>query len=159
MEAEVGGSKIPFRHLIGLLTTVPGVSAVAAPAILSETGADMSRFQTAGHLVAWPGLCAGQNESAGKRKSSPLRKGTPWLKTMLVQCAWAPKRTKNSYYRAQVLPLEAKRGPPKAICAVAASILTAIYHILKNGEPRPRAFHCLIESEGVPVWAVCDSRC
>jgi transposase len=133
MEAEVDGSKLPFRHLIGLLTTIPGVSAVAAPAILSEIGADMTRFQTAGHLVAWAGLCPGQNESAGKRKSSRLRKGAPWLKTMLVQCAWAAKRTKNSYYRAQFFRLQAKRGPQKAICAVAASILAAIYHILKDG--------------------------
>src|SRR5438445_699635 len=133
MEAEVNGSKTPFRHLIGLLTTIPGVSAVAGPAILSEIGADMSRFQTAGHLIAWVGLCPGQNESAGKRKSSRLRKGAPWLKTMLVQCAWAAKRTKNSYYRAQFFRLQARRGPQKAICAVAASILTAIYHILKDG--------------------------
>ena len=132
MEAKTGG-KTPFRDLIGLLTTIPGVSAVAAPAILSEIGADMSRFPTAGHLVAWAGLCAGQNESAGKRKSSRLRKGAPWLKTMLVQCAWAAKRKKDSYYRAQFFRLQAKRGPQKAICAVAASILTAIYHILKDG--------------------------
>ena len=133
MEAETEGSRTPFRTLIELLTTIPGVSAVAAPAILSEIGADMSRFPTAGHLVAWAGLCPGQNESAGKRKSSRLRKGAPWLKTMLVQCAWAAKRTKDSYYRAQFFRLQARRGPQKAICAVAASILTAIYHILKEG--------------------------
>jgi transposase len=132
MEAKEG-NRPPFRTLIGLLTTIPGVSAVAAPAILSEIGPDMSRFPTAGHLVAWAGLCPGQNESAGKRKSSRLRKGAPWLKTMLVQCAWAAKRTKDSYYRAQFFRLQAKRGPQKAICAVAASILTAIYHIIKDG--------------------------
>jgi transposase len=119
--------------LIELLTTIPGVSAVAAPAILSEIGPDMSRFPTPGHLVAWAGLCPGQNESAGKRKSSRLRKGAPWLKTMLVQCAWAAKRAKDSYYRAQFFRLQNRRGPQKAICAVAASILTAIYHILKHG--------------------------
>src|SRR5437660_2538225 len=132
MEARTAG-KTPFRALIGLLTTIPGVSAVAAPAILSEIGPDMSRFPTAGHLVAWAGLCPGQNESAGKRKSSRLRKGAPWLKTMLVQCAWAAKRTKDSYYRVQFFRLQAKHAPQKAICAVAASLLTAIYHILKDG--------------------------
>ncbi len=95
----------------------------------------MSRFPTAGHLVAWAGLCPGQNESAGKRKSTRLRKGAPWLKTMLVQCAWAAKRSKNSYYRAQYLRLSGRRGRQKAICAVAASILTAIYHMLKSGAP------------------------
>jgi transposase len=132
MAAKTAG-KTPFRALIGLLTTIPGVSAIAAPAILSEIGPDMNRFPTAGHLVAWAGLCPGQNESAGKRKPARLRKGAPWLKTMLVQCAWAAKRTKDSYYRTQFFRLQARRGPQKAICAVAASILTAIYHILKDG--------------------------
>src|SRR5207302_10365880 len=125
--------KIPFRALTGLLTTIPGVSAVAAPAILSEIGPDMSRFPTAGHLVAWAGLCPGQNESAGKRKSSRLRKGAPWLKTMLVQCAWAAKRKKGSYYQAQFFRPQSRRGPQKAIGAVAASLLTALYHMVKNG--------------------------
>ena len=133
MEAPAEGGGTPFRALIELVTTIPGVNTVAAPSILSEIGADMSRFPTAGHLVAWAGLCPGHNESAGKRKSSRLRKGAPWLKTMLVQCAWAAKRKKDSYYRAQFFRLQSKRGPQKAICAVAASILTAIYHILKNG--------------------------
>ena len=131
MDAKAG--KAPFRTFIELLSTIPGVSAVAAPAILSEIGCDMSRFPTAGHLVAWAGLCPGQNESAGKRKPVRLRKGAPWLKTMLVQCAWAAKRKKDSYYKAQFFRLQAKRGPQKAICAVAASILTAIYHLLKDG--------------------------
>jgi transposase len=122
-----------FRDLIRLLVTIPGVSGLSAVTILSEIGRDMSRFPSAGHLVAWAGLCPGQNESAGKRRRSRLRKGAPWLKTMLVQCAWAAKRAKDSYYRAQFFRLQAKRGPQKAICAVAASILTAIYHMLKNG--------------------------
>lgn len=122
-----------FRDLIRLLVTIPGVSRLSALTVLSEIGRDMSRFATAGHLVAWAGLCPGQNESAGKRRHSRLRKGAPWLKTMLVQCAWAAKRAKDSYYRAQFFRLQAKRGPQKAICAVAASILTAIYHMLKNG--------------------------
>jgi transposase len=133
MDTKVGAGKAPFRTSIELVSTVPGISTVAAPAILSEIGCDMSRFATAGHLVSWSGLCSGQNESAGKRKSSRLRKGAPWLKTMLVQCAWAAKRKKDSYYRAQFFRLQNKRGPQKAICAVAASILTAVYHILKDG--------------------------
>lgn len=132
-DMQAGAGQPPFRALIKLLTTIPGVSTVAAPAILSEIGPDMCRFPTAGHLLAWAGLCPGQNESAGKRKSSRLRKGAPWLKTMLVQCAWAAKRKKDSYYRAQFFRLQGRRGPQKAICAVAASILTAIYHILKDG--------------------------
>jgi len=83
--------------------------------------------------VAWAGLCPGQNESAGKRKSTRLRKGCVWLKTMLVQCAWAAKRKKDSYYMAQFYRLQSRCGPQKAICAVAASILTAIFHMLKSG--------------------------
>jgi len=133
MDAQIGAGKVPFRALIELLDTAPGVSTVAAPAILSEIGSDMSRFPTAGHCLAWAGMCPGHDESAGKRKSSRLRKGAPWLKTMLVQCAWAAKRKKGSYYRAQFYRLQSKRGPQKAICAVAASLLTAIYHMLKYG--------------------------
>lgn len=133
LDKEVPTGEAPFRELIGLVCTVPGISTVSATAILSEIGRDMSRFPTAGHLVAWAGLCPGQNESAGKRKSTRLRKGAPWLKTMLVQCAWAAKRKKDSYYRAQFFRLQSKRGPQKAACAVAASLLTAIYHIIKNG--------------------------
>jgi transposase len=127
--------KAGFRALIGLLVTIPGVSRLSALTIISEIGPDMSRFATAGHLVAWAGLCPGQNESAGKRRRGRLRKGAPWLKTMLVQCAWAAKRAKASYYRAQFFRLQARRGPQKAICAVAASILTTIYHMLKDGVP------------------------
>ena len=135
MDAQIESDTPPFRELMDLLSTAPGISTVAAPAILSEIGADMSRFPTAGHLVSWVGLCPGHNESAGKRKASRLRKGAPWLKTMLVQCAWAAKRKKGSYYRAQFFRVQSKRGPQKAICAVAASLLTAIYHMLKYGIP------------------------
>ena len=130
---EVKTGRAPFRPLIALLCTIPGISALAARSILAEIGPDMSRFPTAGHLVSWAGLCPGQNESAGKRKSSRLRKGAPWLKTMLVQCAWAASRKKDSYYKAQFWRLRARRGPKKAICAVAAAILTAIYHMLRDG--------------------------
>jgi transposase len=133
LDNKVEAGKAPFRSLIALLCTIPGVSGLAATTILAEIGRDMSRFPTAGHLVAWSGLCPGQNESAGKRKSTRLRKGAPWLKTMLVQCAWAAKRKKDSYYRAQFFRLQSRRGPQKAICAVAASLLTAIYHMLKDG--------------------------
>jgi transposase len=133
MDEEAKAGQAPFRSLIDLLCTIPGVSTLGAMIILSEIGRDMSRFPTAGHLLAWAGLCPGQNESAGKRKSSRLRKGAPWLKTLLVQCAWAASRKKDSYYKAQFNRLRGKHGPKKAICAVAASMLTAIYHMLKDG--------------------------
>jgi transposase len=131
-EAEKAGHAT-FRAMIRLLCGIPGISVLAAIGILAEIGLDMGRFPTAGHMVSWSGLCPGQNESAGKRKSTRLRKGAPWLKTLLVQCAWAAKNQKNSYFRAQFHRLKAKRGPQKAICAVAASLLTTIYHMLKTG--------------------------
>lgn len=133
MDEEVEAGQAPFRALIALLCTIPGVARLAAQVILAEIGRDMSRFPTAGHLLSWAGFCPGHNESAGKRKSSRLRKGAPWLKTLLVQCAWAASRKKNSYYKAQFQRLKGRRGPQKAICAVAASMLTAIYHMLANG--------------------------
>ncbi len=131
MEAAAG--QATFRALILLLCTIPGIGPLAAVTILAEIDCDMSRFPTAGHLLSWAGLCPGHNESAGKRKSSRLRKGDPWLKTIMVQCAWAASRKKDSYYKAQFHRLRAKRGPKKAICAVAASMLTAIYHMLRDG--------------------------
>ena len=133
MDAAVQSGQATFRALIDLLCTIPGVAALSATIILSEIGRDMSRFVTAGHLVAWAGLCPNQNESAGKRKRSRLRKGAPWLKTTLVQCAVAAIKKKNSYYKAQFYRLCSRRGPKIAFCAVAASILTAIYHMLKDG--------------------------
>jgi transposase len=93
----------------------------------------MDRFATAAHLRSWAGLCPRNDESAGKRRSTRLRRGAPWLKAMLIQCAWAAARTKATYLPAQFVRLRGRRGPKKAICAVAASILTAVYHMLKDG--------------------------
>jgi len=133
IDKEVEGNLEPFRAAIELLTAIPGVSQLSARVILSEIGLDMSRFETAGHLVSWAGLCPRNDESAGKRRSTRLRKGAPWLKTILVQCGWAAMRTKGSYFQAQYYRLRSRRGARKAICAVAASILTTVYHMLKNG--------------------------
>ena len=94
----------------------------------------MSRFPTAGHLISWAGLCPKNDESAGKRRSTRMRKGAPWLKTTLVQCAWAASRKKASYLQAQFHRLRARRGAKKAIGALAASILTSVYHMLISGE-------------------------
>jgi transposase len=133
IDEEVSANAAPFRAAIELLSTIPGISRLAAEVMVSEIGIDMSRFATAGHLVSWAGLCPRNDESAGKRRSTRMRMGAPWLKTSLIQCAWAAARTKNSYLQAQYLRLRSRRGPKKAIGAVAASILTAAYHMLKNG--------------------------
>ncbi len=133
VEARVGETLQPFHDLAELLTTMPGVSDTVAHVIVSEIGVDMSRFPTAAHLISWAGLCPRSDESAGKRRSTRIRKGAPWLKTVLVQAAWAAARTKDSYLRAQFLRLKSRRGPMKAIVAVAASMLTAAYHMLRDG--------------------------
>jgi transposase len=133
IDAEVDRDLDPFRQAVRLLRTIPGVSDLTAQVIISEIGTDMSRFPTAGHLISWAGLCPRNDESAGKRRSTRLRKGAPWLKTTLVQCAWAASHKKESYLQSQFQRLRHRRGPKKAICAVAASILTAAYHMLRDG--------------------------
>src|SRR5271157_5003643 len=133
IDKEVDGNVEPFRVAIEMLTTIPGVSTLAAEVMVSEIGIDMSRFKTEGHLISWAGLCPKNDESAGKRRSNRMKKGAPWLKTTLIQCAWAASRKKNSYLQAQYLRIRSRRGPKKAIGAVAASILTAAYHMLKDG--------------------------
>jgi transposase len=142
IDAEVDAHLDSFRAAVRQLSTIPGVSALSAQVIVAEIGTDMSRFPSAGHLLSWAGLCPRNDESAGKRRSTRLRKGAPWLKATLIQCAWASTRKKTGYLKAQFLRLRARRGAKKAICAVAASMLTAAYHMLKDGtdydDLRPR---------------------
>lgn len=133
VDAEVGTALNPFHAEVARLTTIPGVRDIAAQVILSEIGADMSRFPTSGHLLSWAGLCPRNDESAGKRRSNRVRDGAKWLKTTLVQAAWAATGVKTSYLRAQFLRIKSRRGPKKAILAVAASILTAAYIMLRDG--------------------------
>jgi transposase len=133
IDREVNDSLEPFRTSVQLLSTIPGISQLSAAVITAEIGIDMSRFPTDGHLISWAGLCPKNDESAGKRRSTRMRKGAPWLKTMLIQCAWAATRKKGSYLQAQFHRLRSRRGAKKAIGAVAASILTAAYHMLSNG--------------------------
>lgn len=125
----------PFRSRVELLKTVPGIQETTARIILAEIGFDLERFSTAGHLVSWAGLCPGSDVSAGKRRSNRLRKGNPWLRTALVQAAWAATRKKDSYLRALFQRLRARHGAKKAIVAVAASMLTSIYFMLRRQEP------------------------
>lgn len=133
IDREVEAGIAPFRTAIEQISTIPGVKDLSARAILSEIGIDMTRFASDAHLISWACICPRNDESAGKRRSSRIRKGAPWLKTTLVQCAWAAARTKGSYLQAQFHRIRARRGAKKAIVAVAASILTAIYHMLKDG--------------------------
>jgi transposase len=132
IDKEVAANVEPFRTAIQILSTIPGISQLSAEVIVGEIGIDMGR-PSQGHLISWAGLCPKNDESAGKRRSTRMRKGAPWLKTTLIQCAWAAARTKGSYLQAQFQRLRSRRGTKKAIGAVAASILTAAYHMLKNG--------------------------
>jgi len=133
VDARVGKTLAPIKDSARLLTTLPGVSELTAQVMVAEIGVDMGRVATAAHLISWAGLCPRNDESAGKRRSTRVRKGAPWLKTALVTAAWAAVRVKGSYLQAQFLRLKGRRGAKKAILAVAASMLTAAYHMLKNG--------------------------
>ena len=133
IDREVDAKIEPFHVAASMLTTIPGVSDLSARVIIAEIGHDMSRFPTQSHLISWAGLCPKNDESAGKRRSTRMRKGAPWLKTTLIQCAWAAARKNGSYLQAQFHRLRARRGAKKAIGAVAASILNAAFHMLRDG--------------------------
>lgn len=132
LERQAAEQLEPFRGIIERLQTIPGVSQRTAEVIVAEIGADMSRFPTAEHLVSWAGLSPRQDESAGKRRSSRTRKGG-WLKTALVQSAWTVVRTRNGHLYGKYARIKARRGGKKAVVAVAASILTAAYHMIQRG--------------------------
>jgi transposase len=125
----------PFRDIVDWLMEVPGLSEVGVPGLLAEIGVDMTKFKTHRHIVSWARVCPRLDESAGKIHSRRTQRGAVWIKTLLVQAAWAAIRAKNSYLRAQFLRLRARRGAKKAIMAVAASILVAAYYIIRDRKP------------------------
>lgn len=114
---------------------MPGIGKRSAETILAEIGIDMSRFPSAAHLASWSGLCPGNNESAGKRKSGKTNKGNKYLKTTLIQCAKSASKNKDSFFHAQYQRLVVRRGANRATVAVAHSMLIAIYNMLKNNVP------------------------
>jgi transposase len=103
VETQVEGILGPFQTTVEQVMSVPGIKNLRAQVIISEIGTDMSRFPSDQHLISWAGICPRNDESAGKRRSNRLRKGAPWLKTALVQCAWAAKNKKDSYLQAHLL--------------------------------------------------------
>jgi transposase len=135
LDASAGKLLAPIQERAALLTTMPGVSDIVAQVIVAEIGVDMSRFPSAAHLVSWAGLCPRNDESAGKRRSTRVRKSGTWLKTTLVTAAWAAAHKKDCYLKAQFLRIKSRRGAKKAILAVAASMLTACYYMLRDGSP------------------------
>lgn len=135
IDAEVGERLEPFRNATDLLVTMPGIGEVVAQSIVSEIGTDMSRFPSASHLVSWAALCPGNDQSAGKHRSRRTRKGPVWIKTMLVQAAWAAVRRRDTYLNALFHRIKRRGGAKKAIVAVASSMLRAAYYMLRDGTP------------------------
>jgi transposase len=123
----------PFAEAAERLTTIPGVEQRAAEVIVAEIGTDMDQFPTAEHLASWAGMCPGNNESAGKRKSGKTTKGSRWLRQVLTQAAWAASHTKDTYLAAQYKRLAGRRGKKRALVAVGHTLLVIIYHLLKGG--------------------------
>jgi transposase len=134
VDAESARLLAPSSSDIALLDQIPGLDAEAAAAILAETTSDMSVFPSADSLAAWAGLSPGSEQSAGKSKAAPVRKGNKYLRTMLVQCAWTAVRTKGTFWKRKFAQL-ARFGPKKAVVAIARKMLVAIYYILRDRVP------------------------
>jgi transposase len=132
--AEVAERLRPYERALAWLDSIPGVGRLTAEVILAEVGLDLSRFPTAGHLASWAGLCPGQDESAGKRRSGRTRPGNPWLRGALVEAAQGAARTRGTYLQAQYRRLATRRGAKKAAVAVGHSILVIAYHLLTRRE-------------------------
>jgi transposase len=124
---------VPFATAMEKVVEVPGIEERSAQNILSEIGVDMKVFPTEHHLSSWAGMCPGQRESGGKRGSGRTRKGNQWLRTTLVQVAWAASHTKDTYLSAFYRRLVGRRGKKRALVALGHAILVIVYHILKDG--------------------------
>jgi len=133
IEQEVAERLGPFQSEVARLCTIPGVDRVTAWGLLAEIGLSMKQFPDAQHLASWAGLCPGSHESAGKRKSGKIRKGSLWLRRCLCQGAWAVSTKKNNYLSALYRRLAARRGTKRATIAVAHNLLVIAYYILRDG--------------------------
>lgn len=123
----------PFRGARDLIVTIPGISTGVAEVVIAETGADMTRFPSAGHLASWAGTCPGSNESAGRVKSTHTRPGNPYLKGALGIAAMSAARSNGTYFSAKYRRIASRRGPLKAIVAVEHAMLIAIWNMLNTG--------------------------
>jgi len=135
MDDIVKGEMLKYEEAIAELDKIPGIAERSAQTIIAEIGTDMSRFPTASHLASWCGLSPGNNESAGKRKSSKTCKGNKTLKSALIQCAQAAVKKKETFFRAQYDKLVVRRGKNRAKVAVAHSMIISIWHMLKKNIP------------------------
>jgi transposase len=135
LTAEIDRRLGPFEPTLALLDTIPGIDRTGATILVAETGADMARFPTEGHLCSWAALCPGQNESAGKRRTGKTRKGNRYLRGTLIQCALAATRKNGSALQARYHRVKSHRGHKKAIVAVAHQLLTIAYFVMRDGVP------------------------
>jgi transposase len=125
----------PWQPDQTLAVTIPGINETSSAAVLAESGTDMSLFPSQKHLTAWAGIAPGSEESAGKAKPAPTRKGNKYLRTVLVQCAWSAVRMKEGFWPLVFRRLRARLGPKKAIVAIARKMLVALFHILHDRVP------------------------
>lgn len=133
IETALEEAMAPFSLHIEQLTSIYGINTTASCAIIAEIGTDMSYFKTAEHICSWAGLCPGNNESAGKRKSTSITKGNPYIKSMLCEIAWVIAGKRNTYLSAWYWRIKQKKGAKKAIVALARKLLVIIYTMLKQG--------------------------
>jgi len=133
LDQEVAKRLTPFDQAVEVIDSVPGIGRRSAETIIAEIGTDMSVFSSAKHLASWAGMCPGNNESAGKQKSSRIRKGNQTLRTTLVECAKAASRKNGCSFQDQYHRISARRGKKRAIVAVGHSLLIVIYHLLRDG--------------------------
>ncbi len=133
LSAAIAERLQPAEDALRRLDTIPGIGSRIAQMVVAELGTDLHRFPSTQHLASWAGLCPGNDESAGKRRSGRIRKGNPWLRAALTEAAQAASRSKGRYLAAQFRRLAARRGKKRAIIAVAHSILVGVYHLLTRG--------------------------
>jgi transposase len=133
LDARISQYLAPYQKEYELLQTIPGLKEHSAATVLAEIGPDMTHFEDADHLASWAGICPGNNETAGKRLSGRTRKGNPFLRAALVDCAWGVTRNKRAHFRGMYYRIKARRGAKRAIVAVAHQLLTTAYAVLQSG--------------------------